>query len=88
MSSPFLNTGNEYHNDTFSVSAYYWGEDENEQNRPNFRYKDFKAHWYKHAHRGLFVDCPHEVDAEFLSEMLNDCLESLYNDKEIGETYE
>lgn len=89
MDSPFRNTGNEYSNNTFSVRAYYWGDDEECQCKPNFKYKDFEAYWYKHSHRGLsFKRKNKKVTAEYLNTMLTNCLKSLYEDDDIGETYE
>ncbi len=81
--SPFKNTGTAYGNDVFTVSAYNWGEEDEDKPSPNFRYKDFEAYWYKHSHRGLsFSRTNGELTAEFLNQMLEDCLESLNRKKE------
>jgi len=50
--SPFYNTGNSFKNDTFEVHAYYWGDDEDFINRPNFKCGDLEISWYKHLGRG------------------------------------
>lgn len=31
---------------------YYWGDDETEASRPNFKHKDVEVRWYKHPMRG------------------------------------
>ena len=78
LQSPFKNTGESYENDTFRVHAYDWDEDGDEL---NFKYKNFYASWYKHSHRGLeFWRTAGDITADFLNQMLNDCLASLYKD--------
>lgn len=78
-SSPFKNTGAEYSNDTFTVRAYNWN-DENDV-LPNFEYKDLKIYWYKHSQRGLqwYYNCSKNAlpSSAFLEDMLEDCIESL-----------
>ena len=85
MISPFQNTGAEYSNDTFSVRAYNW-DDENDCS-PNFKYKDLQIWWYKHAHRGVEWLYKNErnsiVPSEFLNQMLKDCIESISEDWDI-----
>lgn len=78
--SPFANygAGTRYKNKTFSVHAYDW---ESERNETNFKYKDFRATWYKYSPRDLvFWREDGEIDAEFLNTMLNDCIESMQID--------
>lgn len=75
-SSPFRNTGNSFKNDVFEVSAYYWGADEKEMEKPNFKYKNIEISWYKYLGRGM--DIP-EITYEELDDMLNECLKSLSN---------
>lgn len=79
MWSPFRNTGGEYANDTFEVRAYYWGNDEELENLPNFSYKngEFTATWYKYVGRNLNVECKVPITLEYLNTMLNDCIESI-----------
>lgn len=50
--SPFYNTGNSFKTDVFEVRAYYWGEDEAEMDKPNFKCGDVEISWYKHLGRG------------------------------------
>lgn len=72
--SPFSNTGNNFKNDTFEVRAYYWGADEEEMKKPNFKYKNIEISWYKYLGRGM--DIP-DITYDELDIMLNDCLRSL-----------
>lgn len=78
--TPFLNTGNQYENDTFTVRSYYWGDDEKLIGLPNFEYKDLKVYWYKHCRRGLRAKKDSELTLDFLAEMVNDCRFSLLRD--------
>lgn len=48
--SPFCNTGSSYANDVSQVQAYSW--DDSEKQIWNFKWKDVKISWYKHARRG------------------------------------
>jgi hypothetical protein len=83
--SPFQNTGAEYSNDTFTVRAYYWGEDDDLIKLPNFKYKDFECSWYKHSMRGLtwkyngVLNCK-DIPLQFFIQMLNDCFDSMWED--------
>ena len=74
IDDPFGNTGNSYKNPTFEVYAYSW-DDEKEQPF-NFKWKDVKISWYKHARRGLSVNM--ELSNDRIEEMLEDCLKSLF----------
>ena len=78
--SPFLNTGNNYKNDTFQVRAYYWGEDENIMKWPNFSYKDMEVRWYKHFGRCMTVKKDGKMTLDFLADMVEDCITSLRRD--------
>lgn len=81
--SPFKNSGTAYGNNVFTVSAYEWGEPDEDGPMPNFQYKDFRASWYKHSHRWLFFErTDGELTAEFLNQMLDDCLASLRKKEE------
>lgn len=72
--SPFGNTGNFFKNDVFEVNAYYWGDDEEEMKKSNFKYKNIEISWYKYLGRGMDIS---EMTYEELNEMLNDCIKSL-----------
>lgn len=82
MNSPFDNTGMSYETPTFTVRAYSWSDDEEEQRKPNFQYKDFAVSWYKHSGRGTCVTSKTEITAEFLAQMLDDCFEAMRQDFE------
>lgn len=38
------------------TKSYYWGEDENESNKPNFKHGETEIRWYKHPGRGMSVN--------------------------------
>lgn len=82
MVSPFENTGEEYKNDTFFVRAYNWNDDDD--GGCNFKYKDLSIWWYKHYRRGIEWMYEGErnvpISAEFLSQMLDDCIISVQID--------
>lgn len=80
LHSPFENSGERYHNDTFDVRAYYWGDDEEEQQKPNFQYKDLECFWYKYATRGFVCYCDQEVTMDYLATMLEDCKYAIRKD--------
>ena len=75
MASPFENTSNKFSNDTFSVEAYSW-EDEDEQSY-NFKWKDIEISWYKHLGRGTTIN--KHITPERAIEMFDDCTKSLDN---------
>lgn len=50
--SPFQNTGNDFKTDVFEVRAYYWGDDEEEEIKPNFKCGKVEISWYKWYGRG------------------------------------
>lgn len=70
--SPFRNTGNRFKCPVFEVRAYYWGDDDEEYDKPNFRYKDIEFKWYKHMGRDLRIN--REITPQEAIEMYNDCL--------------
>lgn len=80
--TPFLNTGEEYSNDVFTVRSYSW--DEADAIIPNFKYGDFECYWYKHSHRGLVWYYHHQQGAmpssEYLEHMLEECIAALQQD--------
>ena len=80
LESPFLNTGETYSNDTFTVRAYYWGDDEELKDLPNFEYPGIKIWWYKHYGRGMEWEFEEKITVKFLADMLNDCIASLRRD--------
>lgn len=74
--SPFRNTGNKFDDlEEFQVYAYYWGDDEKEIERPNFKCGDIEIHWYKHLGRGCTINKP--ITPETAIKMYNTCMEAL-----------
>lgn len=65
---PTDNTGSRWENDTFSLRAYYWGDDEEEASIPNFKCGDIEVEWYKRLGRGTTINrliTPDEAVAMF-----------------------
>lgn len=77
MSSPFDNTGEDYITDIFEVHAYYWGDDEELQDRPNFIYKDLKVSWYKYSGRSVYATCDHELTVDDINRIIADCCKAM-----------
>ena len=85
--NPCDNTGSEYENQTFLISAYDWRDEIPEDEAvPNFWYKplNLQIEWYKHIGRGTYSNRPVSID-EVMS-MLNDCIASLQDAAIIIET--
>ena len=84
MKSPFDNTAETYENDTFKVRAYYWGDDEELVNLPNFEYDGLECYWYKYATRGLTWRYKGgrmaAIPADFLADMLDKCFKAIQAD--------
>ena len=84
MESPFDNTGAEYTNNVFTVRAYYWGDDEELVNLPNFEYDGLECYWYKYATRGLTWRYKGgrmaAIPADFLADMLDKCFKAIQAD--------
>lgn len=76
--TPWKNTGMVFKNDVFTVRAYYWGDDDEKEQLPNFQYKGLAIKWYKHSNRGLnwkCDECPLTLD--FLNNMMRECITSM-----------
>lgn len=73
--SPFANTGGRWSNGTFSVRAYYWGDDEAELAAPNFKCGDIEVRWYKWLGRSTTVN--RLVTPQEVGHLLDTCLKSL-----------
>lgn len=70
--SPFINTSNKFVSSVFEVHAYSW-VDENQEF--NFKWRDFRASWYKHFRRGLGVN--RQIKPDEIEIMLNECVQYL-----------
>ena len=66
-----------FENEIFIVRQYYWGEDEDTMEKPNFVYKPtgFEIQWYKYPLRDSYMN--QNIDFEQLKEIMNKCIESL-----------
>ena len=64
-------------NDIFEINPYYWNDDDEEAEKPNFWYKptDLKIYWYKYPLRDTWAN--QEITAESLKKVLEHCLQSL-----------
>lgn len=70
--SPFENTGNEFICPKFEVRAYYWGDDEDEIKKPNFKYGDLEISWYKYLGRGMTIN--KRITSEKMVKIFNECI--------------
>lgn len=68
-----------FENDTFTVMRYYWGEDEEISELPNFIYKPlgFKLNWYKYPLRDSYMN--QDISFDEFKSILSNCLNSLVN---------
>lgn len=81
--NPFSNSGNVegFNNGTFEVHAYDWkyglDDEDDDDEQPNFKYKDIEIIWYKYLGRGTRIN--REVYPEEVIDMFNKCMASLQN---------
>ena len=81
MRSPFDNTGEKYSNPVFSVNAYYWGDDEELEEVPNFEWGPIRVYWYKYCDRGMTVYTKMGYDSPGIyGLMLEKCLDAIKED--------
>lgn len=64
-----------FSNDVFSVNPYYWGYETEKSDIPNFKYKDFEVFWIKDVDKVVKING--NIDFDFLSQMYNECKNSL-----------
>lgn len=70
-----------FSNDVFEMRPYYWGDVEEETDKPNFlhRASGLEIRWYKHIGRGMTVNkhvCP-----ECFLPIFAECMNSLQGDR-------
>lgn len=67
----------EFENDTFIVRAYYWGEDEDIAELPNFVYKPtgLEISWYKYPMRDAYSN--QDVSIDEFKKILAECEKSI-----------
>lgn len=73
--SPAENNGAVFENEVFSMRAYYWGDEDNISQLPNFKYKKFEVTWYKYIGRGSAQN--RKVSVEEFNSVFLDCIRSL-----------
>lgn len=64
-------------NETFLVNPYYWGEDDDEAEKPNFVFKPdgLEIRWYKYPMRDAYSN--EEISLERMKDVIDACLESV-----------
>ena len=67
----------DFENDTFIIRPYYWGEDEEIAQLPNFVYKPtgLEIKWYKYPMRDAYSN--QDIDIESFKAVLRRCEESM-----------
>ena len=73
--APTANNGEEYKTDVFEMRAYEWGEDETQQQLPNFKCGNFEVRWYKYCGRGMSMN--RKIDANKFFKLVDKCLKSV-----------
>lgn len=68
-----MSGGESFHTKVFTARPYCWCD--NEVCPPNFVWRHIEIRWYKHANR--CVTSNHWIDPVTVSDMLEDCLDSL-----------
>ena len=81
-----------FENDVFIIRPYYWGDDEEEAQLPNFVHKatNLEINWYKYPMRDAYSN--QDIDIKTFKTIINECSQSLENNKKktekIVEIYE
>ena len=68
-------------NGTFAVNPYYWGEDDDEAEKPNFIFKPdgLEIRWYKYPMRDAYAN--EEITLARLKDVTAACLESIEKER-------
>ena len=68
-----INDRGEITTSKFEINPYYWGDDEEEYEKPNFLYYkgDFELRWYKYPLRAAYAN--KDLTYEQFDEILTDC---------------
>ena len=66
-----------FDNEIFTIRPYYWGDNEEIEELPNFVFKptDFQIQWYKYPLRDSYMN--REIDVEQFKEIINECRKSV-----------
>ena len=74
------NNGHDYENDTFMVSSYDWGLDDEADKRNEYHFwhkpSGFKLQWYKYPLRDPYVNM--DITHEQFLDILRDCTNSIH----------
>lgn len=67
----------DFSNDYFTMRSYYWGEDEEEMEKPNFEIpsENFRLTWYKYPFRSSYAN--EKLTPQRWNDLIQKCLESL-----------
>lgn len=67
-----------FENDMFLINPYYWGDNEELSQIPNFIYKplDIAISWYKYPLRNAYIT--HDITKDEFINILHKCYESLH----------
>ncbi len=79
--SPFGNSGKEFDCPAFSVVAYSWNEDEIQD--WNFKWRDIRISWYKHAWRSVSINRVPTVRE--IGIMVKECLDGIAESQGINQ---
>ena len=77
LDNEFTTKYNGFENEVFSTFPYYWGDDEELCEKPNFIYKPtgYSIQWYKYALRDSYAN--QDITFEQLKEILEACKASV-----------
>jgi hypothetical protein len=66
-----------FSNDFFIIRPFYWGDDEEEMDKPNFEVpsEDFWLHWYKYPFRGSYSS--EKLSSKRWNDLMQKCINSL-----------
>jgi hypothetical protein len=67
----------DFSNDFFIIRSYYWGEDEEEMEKPNFEVpsENFSLTWYKYPFRGSYSS--EKLTPKRWNDLIQKCIKSL-----------
>lgn len=67
-----ISGGDDYVCPVFEIHPYFWGDEEEEKIKPNFKCGDFEIRWCKHMGRGMSMNKPiNEKEFFFIGKCLN-----------------
>lgn len=69
----------DFSNDYFIIRSYYWGDDEEEMEKPNFEIssENFSLIWYKYPFRGSYAT--EKLTPQRWNDLIQKCMNSLRN---------